>query len=88
MKIIFEDEAGNLYLHILDQTGHPAHSGLQSVMVVEPREKSAMRSPQLSLVMGPEQAEQYWRSYEGFELLMVTDEDEILMTEGLRLVLH
>ena len=33
--------------------------------------------------MGPEQAEQYWRSYEGFELLMVTDEDEILLTEGL-----
>lgn len=80
----FEDEAGNLYWHILDpETGRPAHSGLQSVMVVGTEGKECDALSTALFVMGPEQAEQYWRSHEGFELLMVTDEDEILLTEGL-----
>ena len=80
----FEDEAGNLYWHIFDpETGHPAHSGLQSVMVVGNEGKECDALSTALFVMGPEQAEQYWRSHEGFELLMVTEEDEILLTEGL-----
>lgn len=80
----FEDEAGNFYWHILDpETGRPAHSGLQSVMVAGAEGKECDALSTALFVMGPEQAEQYWRSHEGFELLMVTDEDEILLTEGL-----
>ena len=34
-------------------------------------------------VMGPEKAEEYWRQNGGFEMLLITDENEILLTEGI-----
>ena len=34
-------------------------------------------------VMGAQSAEQYWRENGGFEMLLVTDSGEILLTEGI-----
>ena len=34
-------------------------------------------------VMGAEQAELYWREYGGFDMLLVTDDNVILVTEGI-----
>ena len=34
-------------------------------------------------VMGLHQAEEYWRIHEGFELILVTDDNEIYVTQGL-----
>ena len=33
--------------------------------------------------MGPQKAEEYWRENEGFEMILVTQEGELLITEEL-----
>ena len=34
-------------------------------------------------VMGAEKAEAYWRENGGFEMLLITEQNEILVTEGI-----
>ena len=80
----FEDEAGNIYWHILDPTtGYPADSCLQSVTVVGTEGRLCDALSTALFVMGPEQAEAYWRENGGFDMLLVTDEREIRITEGI-----
>lgn len=80
----FEDDAGNVYWHILNPTtGYPADSGVQSMLIVGPEGKWCDALSTALFVMGPEKAETYWRKNGGFEMLMVTDEHEILLTEGI-----
>lgn len=80
----FEDDAGNVYWHILNPaTGYPADSGVQSMLIVGPEGKRCDALSTALFVMGPEEAEAYWRKNGGFEMLMVTDEHEILLTEGI-----
>lgn len=80
----FEDEGGNIYWHILDpSTGYPADSGLQAVTIVGQEGKLCDALSTALFVMGVEQAEVYWRENGGFDMLLVTDEKEILITEGI-----
>ena len=80
----FDDEQGNIYWHILDpSTGYPADSGLQSVTIVGREGKMCDALSTALLVMGAQSAEQYWRENGGFEMLLVTDSGEILITEGI-----
>ena len=80
----FEDEDGNTYWHILDpSTGYPADSGLQAVTIVGKEGKLCDALSTALFVMGAEQAEAYWRENGGFDMLLVTDEKEILITEGI-----
>lgn len=80
----FEDEDGNIYWHILDPaTGYPADSGLQAVTIVGQESKLCDALSTALFVMGPEQAEAYWRENGGFDMLLLTDEKEILITEGI-----
>lgn len=80
----FEDGQGNLYWHILDpSTGYPADSGLQSVTIVGREGKMCDALSTALFVMGAQSAEQYWRENGGFEMLLVTDSGEILITEGI-----
>ncbi len=80
----FEDDAGNVYWHILNPaTGYPADSGVQSMLIVGPEGKRCDALSTALFAMGPEEAEAYWRKNGGFEMLMVTDEPEILLTEGI-----
>lgn len=80
----FEDEEGNIYWHILDpSTGHPADSGLTSVTIVGDQGRLCDALSTSLFVMGAEKAEEYWREHGGFEMLLVTDQDEILITEGI-----
>ena len=80
----FTDEEGNIYWHILDPaTGYPAKSGLQSVTIIGTRGRMCDALSTALFVMGPEKAEEYWRKNGGFEMLLVTDENEILLTEGI-----
>lgn len=80
----FEDEAGNVYWHIIDPaTGCPAHSGLLSVTVVGPE---GLRCDALStslFVMGAEKAEAYWRAHQDFQMILLTEDFQLLLTEGL-----
>ena len=83
-KNYFDDEQGNIYWHILDpSTGYPADSGLQSVTIVGREGKMCDALSTALFVMGAQSAEQYWRENGGFEMLLVTDSGEILITEGI-----
>ena len=80
----FDDEQGNIYWHILDpSTGYPADSGLQSVTIVGREGKMCDALSTALFVMGAQSAEQYWRENGGFEMLLVTDSGEMLITEGI-----
>ena len=83
------EEDGKTYHHIIDPaTGYPAENGLVSVTVeADAVEGAGAMCDALStalFVMGEEQALEYWRSsgYE-FELVLVTEDGRVLVTEGL-----
>ena len=80
----FTGDDGISYCHIIDpETGRPVRNGLVSVTVIG---KSGVRCDGLStalFVMGAEKALDFWRKNEGFELILVNDEREILYTDGL-----
>ncbi len=80
----FEDEAGTRYWHILDPaTGAPADSGLQSVTIIGEEGRLCDALSTALFVMGAEKAEAYWRENGGFDMLLVTDEGEVILTEGI-----
>ena len=80
----FEDEQGNLWWHIMDPaTGYPARSGVISATVVG---TEGVRCDALStalFVMGEEQAVSYWREHKDFEMLLVTESGELVITPSL-----
>lgn len=77
---------GVRYHHIIDpDTGYPADSGVRSVTILS---DSGMLGDALStacFVLGPEKAMELARRYE-VEILIVTAEEEVLMSEGMRKV--
>ena len=81
----FEDEEGNIWWHIIDPaTGYPARSGLISVTIIGPE---GIRCDALStslFVMGEERAIEFWREHGDFEMILVTDGGELLLTPGLQ----
>lgn len=80
----FEDENGNIYWHILDPaTGYPANSGVESVTVIGTEGRLCDALSTALFVMGAEEAEAYWRENGGFDMILVTDEHEVLITEGI-----
>lgn len=80
----FEDEQGNIYWHILDpSTGRPADSGLESVTIIGEEGRLCDALSTSLFVMGAEGAEAYWRENGGFDMLLVTDQQEIILTEGI-----
>lgn len=80
----FTDADGNVYWHILDpQTGYPVRNGLISVTVVSPEGKRSDALSTALFVMGMERAIEYWHTHDSFEMLLVTGDGDICMTEGL-----
>ncbi|MBR2088516.1 MAG: FAD:protein FMN transferase [Oscillospiraceae bacterium] len=78
------EENGVRYWHILDRAdGQPADNGLVSVTVVG---SSGLECDALStalFVEGTERAAAHWRRDGGFDMLLVTDDGRLLLTEGL-----
>lgn len=78
-------ENGKLYHHILSPaTGYPADSGLSSVTVVS--HDSGTLCDALSTacyVLGADASLALWRELGGFELVLVTEDGRVLITEGL-----
>lgn len=64
-------------------TGYPAENGLQSVVIVGTEGRMCDALSTALFVMGAEQAEAYWRENGGFDMLLITEEGEILITEGI-----
>ena len=80
----FTAEDGRIYHHIIDPaTGCPAQSGLVSATVIG---DSGIMCDALStalFVMGAERAQEYHREKGGFDMILVTEKGEIMITEGI-----
>lgn len=81
----FFEEAGNVYWHILDPaTGHPADSDLLSVTIIGSEGKYCDALSTALFVMGKDAAVEYWKEYGGFDMLLVTKDNNILLTEEIK----
>lgn len=80
----FEEEDGRIYWHILDpSTGYPADGGLRAVTIIGKEGKLCDALSTAFFVMGAEKAEQYWRENGGFDMMLITENNEIILTEGI-----
>ncbi len=79
-------ENGKVYHHIIDpRTGYPAESGFLSVTIVSEDGTLADALSTVLFIMGPEMAEDFWREHkELFDAVMVTEDNRVLVTEGLK----
>ncbi len=81
----FIGENGRKYWHILDpDNGYPADMGLVSVTVIG---ESGLYCDALStalFVMGRDKAIEFWMEKQDFDMILVTDTQEILYTEGIK----
>ena len=80
----FIDETGTLWWHIMDpRSGYPARNGLVSVTVVGDEGLYCDALSTALFVMGTEDAVAFWRAHRDFEMLLVTEEGELLLTSAL-----
>lgn len=80
----FEGDDGQVYGHILNpDTGYPADSGLASVTVVTPEGKRGDALSTALFVMGEEGAKTYWQEHPDFDMILITEDGRILITEGI-----
>ena len=81
----FEDEDGRVWWHIMDpSTGYPARNGLISVTVVGDEGVFCDALSTALFILGPEKALDFWRDRGGFDLVLVTEGGEALLTPGLK----
>lgn len=79
------EQDGVTYHHIIDpRTGYPADSGLLSATVVCADSGLADLLSTAVFVLGEEDALNLWRTEGDFELILVTDDNRVVVTGGLR----
>lgn len=80
----FIGEDGKQYGHIIDSaTGYPAESGLASVTVIAEEGHLCDALSTSLFVMGFDQAAEYWRQHQNFDMILITEEGEIYLTKGI-----
>ncbi len=80
----FEGEDGTIYWHIIDpKTGYPAKNGLISATAVGAEGVYCDALSTALFIMGPEKAADFWREHRDFETILVTEQNEVLITPGL-----
>jgi thiamine biosynthesis lipoprotein len=80
----FTGEDGNRYGHIIDpSTGWPADNGVTSAVVVGESGKVCDALSTAFFVMGVEKSISFWRENAGFDFLLLTEKNELYITEGL-----
>lgn len=81
----FFEEDGVRYWHIMDpHTGAPARSGLVSVTIVGNKGGLCDGLSTALFVLGREKALDYWRTYGGFEAILVDEDNNVWVTGGLK----
>jgi thiamine biosynthesis lipoprotein len=80
----FEDDKGNIWWHIMDpSTGYPARNGVISMTIIG---RDGIRCDGLStalFVMGSQHAVEFWKNHKDFEMIMITDKGELILTPAL-----
>lgn len=80
----FVGEDGRTYGHIIDpETGYPADNGLASVTILAEEGKMGDALSTSMFVKGLEGALNYWRDHLDFDMIAVTEDGEIYLTEGI-----
>ena len=75
---------GQKYHHILSpKTGRPVNNGLLSVTIVCEDGTLADCLSTAMFVLGPQAALNYWRTYGGFEMVLVKSDGHVVLTNGL-----
>lgn len=81
----FIGEDGIQYGHIMNpDTGYPVKNGFMSVTVVAREGKLCDALSTALFVMGLERGTDYWRENPGFEMILVTEDGTLYLTEGIR----
>lgn len=76
---------GTTYHHIIDPaTGYPANSGLLSTTVVCTDPALGDLLSTATFILGEKDALDLWRAEGGFELVLVTEDQRIVVTSGLK----
>ncbi|MGN1089152.1 MAG: FAD:protein FMN transferase [Huintestinicola sp.] len=79
------EENGVRYGHIIDPTtGYPAETDLASVTIISKEGRLSDALSTSMFVMGAEKAADYWREYRDFDMLLVTADGKIYLTEGIK----
>lgn len=79
------EEDGVRYWHIIDpDTGYPADSGLVSVTVVGKDGAICDGLSTALFILGKEKALEYWRTWGGFEAILVEEDGNVTVTAGLK----
>lgn len=78
----FTGEDGNTYGHIIDpETGYPVDNGLMSVTIIAEEGKLGDALSTSMFVKGLDGAVEYWRAHRDFDMILITDDGEIWITE-------
>lgn len=77
----FKGKDGKTYIHIIDpKTGYPVDNGTKSVSVIS---EDGIRADALSTalyVMGADKAVEYTRSHDGFDVIILTDDNKLYIS--------
>lgn len=80
----FEGTDGTNYHHIIDpSTGYPSDSGLVSATIICEDGCMADALSTAIYILGADKALDYYNTWGGFEMVLVTEDDRILVTNGL-----
>jgi thiamine biosynthesis lipoprotein len=73
------------YHHIINpETGYPANSGLSSVTIISKNGTLADGLSTSLYVMGLEKSIELWRSHNDFDVVFVTDDNMVYITDGIK----
>ena len=75
---------GKRYIHILDPaTAKPVDNGILSVTIVSDNGTFADAASTALFVMGLDQATKYYQSHKDFDFIILTDDNNLYITEGI-----
>ena len=80
----FIGEDGKKYGHIIDPvSGYPIENGLLSVTVIAKEGRLCDALSTSLFVMGLDKATEYWHKNQNFDMILITDSDDIYLTDGI-----
>ncbi|WP_331493259.1 FAD:protein FMN transferase [[Ruminococcus] torques] len=80
----FVGEDGREYGHIIDpKTGYPVDNGTASVTIITEEGKTADALSTSMFVKGVSGAEEYWRARQDFDMILITEDGQVYVTEGI-----